>query len=143
MRRFSAGLAAAFAFAACAASPPVAAPPPLNRADYSTAVYFEHGRSALSPSAPEVVAATARLILARPYRGIVVAGHADGSERDARRLSRLRADAVARALVGHGIDVWRIETFALGNEAPEPGTSGRGRDPVNRRVAIHIFRGGR
>ena len=146
MRGVFAGVAAALAFAACAAAPvaaPVAAPPPIHRADHSIAVYFEHSRSALGPAAPEVVAAAARLILARPFRRIFVTGHADGSEDDARRLSRLRAEAVARALIGHGVDAGRIETAALGTDAPEPGTNGRGRDPVNRRVGIHIFRPGR
>lgn len=141
-RRFLPALAAIVALAPGTAAAQVAAPPPLVRADTSTAVYFEHNRSRFGPSAPEVVAQSARLILMRPFRRIVVAGHADGSESDPRGLSRRRAEAVVRALVAHGVDPARIELHAAGSGLPEPGTTGRGRESVNRRVAIHIFRSG-
>lgn len=142
-RSFSLLLAAALACAGCV-GPSVGEPAPAigPDAEHKASVYFERDRSVLGPAAPELVAATARLILIRPYSRILVTGHADGSERDSRALSRRRAETVAQALVQNGVDAARIEQLAVGTEIPAAGTRRGARDPRNRRAEIHIFRRG-
>ncbi len=101
-------------------------------------VPFEHNSSALQPQASAQLRQLERA-LTSPALGkdrFVVAGHTDakGSASYNKQLSRRRAEAVKRFLVGSGIDAGRLDTIGYGSErllAPD-----QPEDPRNRRVEI-------
>ncbi|WP_167737566.1 OmpA family protein [Sphingomonas parva] len=136
-------LAAAWTTAAGSAPPPIVrtAPgavstlPPQREGQVN--VYFLPESSAMPPHGAELLGVVAELAEARPGR-IAITGHADPAERtDARRLSVARAELVAAALVGRGIDRRRIEVRAAGAGNPAV-PSGRKGNARNRRVEINL-----
>ena len=70
--------------------------------------------------------------------GFVVVGHSDavGAERQNERMSKLRAEAVADALVARGIPYSAIEVSWQGASDPAVATDGGTPEQANRRVTI-------
>ena len=104
-------------------------------------VYFDFDKSALSPAARRVLRDVARDANRLGAAAVVVDGHADraGSATYNRRLSRTRAEAVARFLGAQGLDAARIEIRALGESKPRRATDDGVREPENRRAEM-LFR---
>jgi len=109
-------------------------------------VLFEFGRADLTRDAKRTVRDIADVVR-RSARGrqISIEGHTDaiGSEAYNKRLSQLRADSVADALVGAGVNRRRLHTRGFGKSRPVAPNASRGRDDPqgrakNRRVEVVI-----
>ena len=72
--------------------------------------------------------------------GFVVVGHSDavGAERQNERMSKLRAEAVADALVARGIPYSAIDVSWQGASDPAVATGGGTPEQANRRVTIDV-----
>lgn len=84
-------------------------------------VYFEYNSALINDKAAQVLAHNAGWIRAHGPKGpITIEGHCD--ERGTREfnlaLGQQRADAVARFLVGQGLDASRIQVVSYGKEKP-------------------------
>ena len=77
---------------------------------------------------------------AREGNGFAVVGHADavGAEQQNERMSKLRAEAVADALVARGIGYSAIEVSWQGASELAVATSGGSPEQANRRVTIDL-----
>jgi outer membrane protein OmpA-like peptidoglycan-associated protein len=103
-------------------------------------VQFEADAATPTPPSAEIIEALARLIAAHPeLRRVGVDGHASAGERDARRLSARRADAVLAALVARGVSASRLVARAYGVEAPVVPAAVPGAGARNRRVSLQIL----
>jgi outer membrane protein OmpA-like peptidoglycan-associated protein len=115
--------------------------PPPAPAIEPIAIHFLTGRTALDAASQREIAL--QVARASEEALIVVEGHADrrGSELRNLRLSRRRADAVARRLRTAGVPTQRIVVRSFGSHRPAV----EGMDPhaleLNRRVEIIIERG--
>ena len=71
---------------------------------------------------------------------VVLGGHADraGPAPYNRALSRLRSEALRRALIERGIPIQLISQFTFGERRPQIATSYGAREPRNRRVEIRF-----
>ena len=112
-------------------------------------VSFAYKRADLSEQAQQLLRAVAATLTRPPasQRPIAVDGHTDaaGSADYNRRLSRERAEAVARALIAGGVSKQRVKVGEFGEAFPiAPNTTPQGKDnPVgraqNRRVELVIL----
>jgi len=103
-------------------------------------VHFEADAATPTPPSAEIIEALARLIAAHPeLRRVGVDGHASAGERDARRLSARRADAVLASLVARGVSASRLVARAYGVEAPVVPAAVPGAGARNRRVSLQIL----
>jgi OmpA-OmpF porin, OOP family len=77
-----------------------------------------------------------------PMTTVVVAGHTDSRGREAAnlRLSRARADAVAKALKDSGVRADRIRAEGYGGQKPVADNSTRAGRQQNRRVTLEVSR---
>ncbi len=101
---------------------------------------FPTDRSRLVPEQAERIAAIARALRAVDIVRLRVEGHTDatGTTSYNQRLSRQRADAVARALISGGLPDDGITTIGLGKSQPlETNRTAAGR-AENRRVVIIV-----
>lgn len=129
--------------------PPVPAPPvtvaptPISicdQGDVPFVVYFEWDKSRLTEQAQNVVNQAASIASQCSLNGVNIEGHADTSGSAAYNvgLSKRRADVVANALVGFGIDRNIITREARGETAPAISTGDGVREPLNRRSEVVI-----
>lgn len=102
-------------------------------------IHFDFASDALRPEADPVLAAIAGVLARQPAWRLTIAGYTDnvGTEKVNLDLSRRRADAVVRELVGrYGINRGRLTPVGLGSThfvAPNDDAVGRA---LNRRVEI-------
>lgn len=105
-------------------------------------VYFETGKSALSPAAKKTIADQAKLAKDNYIQLICLTGTADkkGDPKANMRLSQARANAVVAEFARHGVPRKNLETDAQG----EPGGSllggVSGGSSAERRVEIQFTR---
>ena len=116
-----------------AASEP--APPP-----ESFTVFFELDSWILSPESEATIddAVAAAALLGR--QGFTIDGYADGSggKRQNDRMSRLRAEAVADALILRGIGSGQIQATGHGESDPAVAEAGSSPEQANRRAVISL-----
>lgn len=102
-------------------------------------IYFDSGKAELKPESGAALQEIAKLLGAQPGLKLWVVGHTDwqGSAESNLDLSRRRADAVIKTLVGqHGIAAGRLAPFGNGPYAPvATNDSDEGR-AKNRRVEL-------
>ena len=111
----------AAATAACAAKPRVDAPP-------RSVIFFSNLSASIDPDGENVVREISADALAYPTRSILIEGFADpqaGAPGTIRTLSQLRAQAVADALVAHGIARSRLTIRPRGATGGDPGIESR------------------
>ncbi len=103
-------------------------------------VYFDFDKAELSAAAQLVLADAAREAGLRGTARVAIHGHADraGATAYNMKLSRARAEAVARFLGARGIEPWRIAVRALGESEPRQSTADGVREPANRRAEIFV-----
>ncbi|MCU0869652.1 MAG: OmpA family protein [Burkholderiales bacterium] len=82
---------------------------------------FALSQATLKPSAVEKLDAVAAAVNGKPYRSVVVTGHADrtGSAKFNKRLSQRRAMAVKKYLVAQGLPSDRIRARGMGISQPK------------------------
>ncbi|WP_342361998.1 OmpA family protein [Terrarubrum flagellatum] len=126
--RFSKGLCCALLAAAAMA--------PVSAKAETILIFFDWGRTNLTPLAGKIVKSARGLI--GPSSTVTITGHSDGSEPVA--LSEKRAAAVRAALIRAGAPkTATLTAVARGAEAPlVQATTPDGREPQNRRVQIDI-----
>lgn len=111
-------------------------------AEATETVYFGFAESALDAAAREPLESIVARIGEDDALRVRIAAHTDnrGWSLGNVELSRLRARAVARALVEQGIDIERISARAYGESMPvAPNATAEGRRR-NRRVEISLLR---
>jgi hypothetical protein len=115
-------------------------PPPVAPSPREFTIYFGFDQYSLTMEARRVMDnAIATAQSGGPAR-IMVIGNTDlaGTSRYNLALSRRRADAVRRYMIGRGIDPREITVRALGKTNPVIPTANGVREPRNRRVEILI-----
>ncbi len=148
-------------------SPPVAAPsPPLPRESfahtkavspparepvaqtggppgYTLAVHFRLGQTRVRSGDALTLAAVAQQLAEQPGWQVVVSGHTDlqGEARFNKKLSRQRAQTVARTLAQHGVAAERIHTQSFGESQPLTKHRTPSAHRRNRRVEIQFIMG--
>jgi outer membrane protein OmpA-like peptidoglycan-associated protein len=124
--------------AAVPAPPPAPALPPVPR----LAVYFDFEKANLSETAREELAAFAASA-ATANQPLSIIGYTDsagpGPYND--RLSLMRADAVAKALLALGLPAARLQISGAGKRSPAVETADGKAEPMNRRAVITIAHG--
>lgn len=102
-------------------------------------IYFDFGKAVLKPESDPTLAEIVKLLQAGPNLKLYVVGHTDNvGTLDANlQLSRDRADAVVKALIGkYGIAASRLQPLGVGPAAPvESNKTEEGR-AKNRRVEL-------
>ena len=106
----------------------------------SFSVYFALDSWILTDEAEATIDDAVVAADARDGSRFAVVGHADtaGAERQNERMSKLRAQAVADALVARGIGYGAIEVSWQGASEPAVVTSGGTPEQANRRVTIDL-----
>lgn len=102
-------------------------------------IFFDSGKSELKPESDATLAEIARLMKNNPEWSFYLVGHTDGSGEAAFNLalSRTRADAVLKALVGrYGIEARRLESHGVGPLAPVASNDTAEGKAKNRRVEL-------
>lgn len=108
-------------------------------------IYFDSGKADLKPGSKQALEEIAKLLTTDASLKLWVVGHTDweGSPDANLDLSRRRADAVIKALVGqHGIAAARLAPFGNGPYAPVASNDGEAGRAKNRRVEL-VKQGGR
>jgi outer membrane protein OmpA-like peptidoglycan-associated protein len=102
-------------------------------------IYFDTGLAVIKPESDAAIGEIAKLLAADPGLKLHVVGHTDnvGSLDSNMKLSRDRADAVVKALVGkHGVAASRLRAHGVASLSPVASNdSGEGR-AKNRRVEL-------
>ena len=106
----------------------------------SFTVLFAHDSAELTDDAMATIKQAAANIEFTGRMAVEVAGHADRSGGVAynRKLSRMRAQAVAGALGNAGVDTSKTEVAGFGEDRPALATSDGDRAEANRRVEIML-----
>jgi outer membrane protein OmpA-like peptidoglycan-associated protein len=115
--------------------------------------FFDSGVVTLSPDVAAAIARVAERLNTRRFRRqlVLVEGHSDsvGTTTEKVRLSTLRAEAIARVLIEHGVEASRVQTQGFGDTRPiAPERRADGKDSPeararNRRVDIIVEDHGR
>lgn len=137
----------------CPVVPACKAPEPGEKLDLSgcgsgdvivlKGVNFEFNQSRLTANAKTIMAGVAEALQAAPTTNVELGGHTDalGSDDYNQRLSERRACAVARHLVGRGIEAGRLTPAGYGEaQAVADNQTDEGRE-LNRRVELKILDG--
>jgi iron complex outermembrane receptor protein len=124
-------------------TPPPAQPVAPAKAPRSYLVFFDFNKSDLTSQAVSIVDTAAKNAGPAKVTQIEVTGHTDtvGSDAYNMRLSRRRAEAVAKQLEKDGIPSSEIAIFAKGKKDLLVPTADGVREPQNRRVQI-MYEGG-
>ncbi|MXO57929.1 OmpA family protein [Pontixanthobacter gangjinensis] len=119
------------------------APQPVARQEFcdepvTGTVFFDFDSADVPPSASETLAFVQQNAGPCNWTSIEIVGHTDRSGSDAYndRLSRERADAVAKFLAAGGISLSMVTATARGENEPRVPTPDGERNPQNRRVEI-------
>ncbi len=107
-------------------------------------VFFQTNQAVIERRSYPLLENVATVLKGQPAIRVRVEGHTDDRGNDAynKKLSQRRADAVAKFLVGRGIDNGRLEAVGFGEEQPlGDNTTPEGR-ATNRRVVFTIIEGG-
>ncbi|MFL5376738.1 MAG: OmpA family protein [Myxococcales bacterium] len=113
-----------------------------DRIELFEKIYFPSGKATITAASRKLVDQIATLLKSHPgILKVTVDGHSDsrGNAAANTRLSRVRAEAVVRALVARGVARSRLEARGLGPTQPiAPNVTAAGRD-LNRRVELNIL----
>ena len=104
-------------------------------------VLFEFGKADLKAGSIRGLDRLVSLLKEYPERNLLIEGHTDniGSDASNMVLSQRRADAVANALAGAGVDRARITARGLGEAYPVASNGTSAGRQQNRRVEIYIL----
>jgi outer membrane protein OmpA-like peptidoglycan-associated protein len=108
--------------------------------NFSDAILFSTGKSALMPGAYDRLRAVATTLNNYPESLVIVKGHTDAVGEDAlnQRLSEERSDRVRNLLIAEGVSPSRVTAIGFGESMPvTTNASAEGR-AQNRRVEIEI-----
>ena len=121
--------------------PAPAVAPAAERVTLTANTYFDFDKTALKPEARATLSALAEKIRDIRLEVVIAVGHADWTGTDAYnlRLSRARAEAVKRFLVGQGIEANRIFTEGKGERSPIADNRTREGRAKNRRVEVEAI----
>jgi outer membrane protein OmpA-like peptidoglycan-associated protein len=102
---------------------------------------FAVNSSTLLAGAYDEINRVADVLNRYPQTTIVISGHTDstGSEQYNQRLSERRADAVKNALLGMGVDPYRMTTVGFGKSKPIASNANEAGRQLNRRVELRII----
>jgi outer membrane protein OmpA-like peptidoglycan-associated protein len=103
-------------------------------------VLFDVGQASLKPGATTSLGRLAAFLREHPDRKVLIEGHTDSSGTPSYNLdlSLARADSVARALVGDGVDGDRISPRGFGESTPVASNDSAAGRLQNRRVEIVV-----
>ncbi|MEZ4471278.1 MAG: OmpA family protein [bacterium] len=113
-----------------------------DRIDLKQKIFFATNKATIRSVSNELLNEVAEALRQNPKIKVRIEGHTDsqGSASYNLKLSRDRAAAVRRYLMGQGIEPERMESEGYGEERPiEDNRTADGRE-ANRRVEFHIFR---
>lgn len=102
-------------------------------------IYFDTGLAVIKPESDAAIAEIAKLLAADPGLKLHVVGHTDnvGSLDSNMKLSRDRADAVVKALVGkHGVAASRLRAHGVASLSPVASNDSEEGRAKNRRVEL-------
>ena len=112
-----------------------------DRIELFQKIYFASGKATIGRSSQKLIDQIATLLKSHPkVLKVSVDGHSDsrGNAATNTKLSRLRAEAVVRALVARGVARSRLEARGFGPTQPiAPNLTAAGRE-LNRRVELNI-----
>ena len=120
-----------------AAPPP---PPPVKKAIVLRSVHFDFNKADIRPDAYPVLNEAAETLNNEGSVAVIVIGHTDsiGSDAYNLKLSKRRADAVAKYLTSHGVNAKRIKTEGAGKSKPVASNDTPDGRAQNRRVELHV-----
>jgi outer membrane protein OmpA-like peptidoglycan-associated protein len=103
-------------------------------------LYFVEGKDEFTDESRRALDGVLAEIARRPVPDVLIVGHADAVGSDALndRLSRQRAEVVARALVARGVPAASIAVSGRGKRDPAVPTAAGVGEPLNRRVEILV-----
>jgi Outer membrane protein and related peptidoglycan-associated (lipo)proteins len=103
-------------------------------------LYFEYGRTELTPESQDAPARIIETILRRNSVDVRINGHSDtvGKPEDNARLSLERAEGARGLLVEKGVDPSIIKVFSHGEGNPLIPTPDETPEPKNRRVEVLV-----
>jgi outer membrane protein OmpA-like peptidoglycan-associated protein len=112
-----------------------------DRIELFQKIYFSSGKATITPASLRLIDQIAALLNTHPkVLKVQIDGHTDsrGNAAFNTRLSRLRAEAVLRAVVARGVERSRLNARGLGSSQPiAPNNTAAGRE-LNRRVELTI-----
>lgn len=121
--------------------PPPPPPPPAKIVLDEAVLHFANGKAELGPDAKAAIQKVADGLKAYPGDySLVVSGHTSsvGGKALNKALSKQRADAVAKILVGSGIPANRVSTVGVGPDKPLADNASKAGQAKNRRVEIDV-----
>jgi len=121
--------------------PAPAVAPAAERVTLTANTYFDFDKTVLKPEAQATLSALVDKIRDIRLEVVIAVGHADWTGTDAYnlRLSRARAEAVKKFLVGKGIEANRIFTEGKGERSPIADNRTREGRAKNRRVEVEAI----
>ena len=99
-------------------------------------VLFAKGKSVIGPEGKVTIDALIEALKAHPDATVVINGHAsdEGTDEANMELGQMRADAVARYMIEHGIARERIASVSRGESQPAVPNDNEANRKLNRRV---------
>ena len=106
-------------------------------------VLFDTGRAELKPGAERTIDKLTSFLNENPERKVQIEGFTDsqGTDEYNQQLSQRRADAVASAIIGRGIQSDRVRARGYGEEFPVASNDNAGSRQRNRRVEVVVSNG--
>lgn len=102
-------------------------------------VQFAAGSTRLPASALPALDSLATELKARPDVSVEIAAYGDGTARETRTLTQLRADAVRQYLTSKGVPLQQTVATGYGNAAPLNTAATAAAHAQNRRIEIHVL----
>ena len=106
-------------------------------------ITFDPGSARIDSAADGVMAALATVLKQCPALPVEISGHTDsqGTERNNKRLSQQRAEAVVAALKEAGVDTGQMSAMGYGEEKPIADNGNEAGRETNRRIEIALLGG--